>query len=115
MTETNTEINGENKVLTSEEKVEMLKALFSTIEVDQKAIFTEWCHTEIEKGVGALLGEKMQKMENQMNSFIARATDKFKVSGIKIYNATNEAFKFVSEEEIENPKNHSSKDSNIWD
>jgi len=107
--------NQENKVLTDEEKVEILKAMFSTIEVDKKAEFADWCHTEIEKGAGALLGEKMQKMEVQLNSFLAKATDKCKTAGINVYNATNEAFKFVPEEEIENTSEHTSKGSGIWD
>ncbi len=108
----NTEIK---KALSQEEKIEMLKAIFSTLEVDKKAIFTQWCHEEIEKGTGELLGQKMQNMEDQMNSFIAKATDKCKVAGIKVYNATNEAFKFATAEEIEEPKKHSSDSSGIWD
>jgi len=116
MSETkNKEANSDNRVLSKEEKVEMLKAIFSTLEVDKKAIFAQWCHEEIEKGTGELLGEKMQKMENQMNSFIAKATDKCKTAGIKLYNETNEAFKFASEEEIDVPNNHTSKSNGIWD
>jgi len=111
--ETGTQSNSA-EALSQEEKVEFLKAMFSTLEVDKKAIFTQWCHEEVEKGASALLGEKMTKMNEQMNSFVAKAYDKVVKAGTEVYDRTNEAFKFASEEEIEKSPNSSSS-SDIWD
>ena len=47
--ETKNKTNSDNRALSQEEKIEMLKAMFSTLEVDKKAIFAQWCHEEIEK------------------------------------------------------------------
>jgi len=103
-----------SETLSQEEKIEILKAMFSTLEVDNKAVFTQWCHEEIERGTGALLGEKMTKMNEQMNSFVAKAYDKVVKAGTEVYDRTNEAFKFANEEEIEKSPNSSSS-KGIWD
>jgi hypothetical protein len=102
------------EALSQEEKIEILKAMFSTLEVDNKAIFTQWCHEMVEKGASELLGEKMTKMNEQVNSFVAKAYDKVVKSGKEIYDRTNEAFKFASEEEIDESPN-SSDNAGIWD
>lgn len=112
--ETNEQTGKVEEILSQEEKVEFLKAMFSTLEIEKKAVFTQWCHEEIEKGAGELLGEKMTKMNEQMNSFVAKSYDKIVKTGSKIYDRTNEAFKFASEEEIDESPN-SSNDSPIWD
>lgn len=110
-----TGIQGENaEALSQDEKVEILKAMFSTLEVDNKVIFTQWCHEEVEKGTSVLLGEKMIKMNEQVNSFVAKACDKVIKTGNEVYDRTNEAFKFASEEEIEKSPN-SSDSAGIWD
>jgi hypothetical protein len=102
------------EALSQEEKIEILKAMFSTLEVDKKAIFAQWCHEEIEKGASALLGEKMTKMNEQLNSFVAKAYDKVVKTGTEVYDRTNEAFKFANEEEIDKSPN-SSDNKGIWD
>ena len=102
------------EILSQEEKINFLKAMFSTLDVDKKAIFTQWCHEEVEKGAGALLGDKMKNMETQMNSFIAKASDRVIKTGAKVYNSTNEAFSFVFQEDEEVSKeiqNKGEKDS----
>lgn len=106
--------NANSEALSQEEKVEILKAMFSTLEVDNKAIFTQWCHEEVEKGASALLGEKMTKMNEQVNSFVAKAYDKVVKSGKEVYDRTNEAFKFANEDEIDGSENSSSNNP-IWD
>lgn len=111
--ETGTQSNNAES-LSQEEKVEFLKAMFSTLEVDKKAVFTQWCHEEVEKGASELLGEKMTKMNEQMNSFVAKAYDKVVKTGTEVYDRTNEAFKFANEEEIEKSPN-SSESKGIWD
>lgn len=80
------------EALTKEEKVEFLKTMFSTLEIDAKAEFTQWCHEEIEKGAGALLGKKMQEVNDKMNNFIAKAYDQTTKGAKFIYEKTNEAF-----------------------
>jgi len=104
-----------DEALSNQEKIEGLKAMFSTLPVEDKAIFTQWCHEEVEKGTVELVGEKLVKMNEQMNSFIARASDTMLKAGAKVYTETNKAFKFASVEEIEDPKEHSSDSAGIWD
>jgi len=86
------------EALTKEEKVEFLKTMFSTLEIDTKAEFAQWCHEEIEKGVGPLLGQKMQEVNDKMNSFIARASDKIGAGAKFVYEKTNEAFEVRPED-----------------
>lgn len=81
-----------SQALTQDEKVEFLKVMFSTLEVDNKAVFTQWCHEEVEKGAGALLGQKMQEASDKMSSFIAKAYDQTTKGAKFIYEKTNEAF-----------------------
>ena len=95
-----------NTALTQEEKVEFLKAMFSTLEVDNKAIFTQWCHEEVEKGAGALLGQKMKEVNDKMNNFIAKAYDQTTKGAKFVYEKTNEVF----EPRDEDAKKDSSKD-----
>ena len=111
--ETGTQSNSA-EALSQEEKIEILKAMFSTLEVDNKAIFTQWCHEMVEKGASELLGEKMTKMNEQVNSFVAKAYDKVVKSGKEVYDRTNEAFKFANEETIDESPN-SSDSAGIWD
>jgi len=66
----------ENQVtseLSSEEKTELLRQVFSTLEVDEQAIFTQWCHEQVEKGGAKLLGKKMQEASLRLNNFVERA------------------------------------------
>ena len=102
------------ETLNQEEKIEILKAMFATLKIDKKAIFTQWCHEEVEKGASELLGEKMTKMNEQVNSFVAKAYDKIVKTGTKVFDRTNEAFKFANEKEIDNSPN-SSEGKGIWD
>jgi len=105
MSESNTQ-GKLNEALSQDEKVEFLKAMFSTLEVDKKAIFTQWCHEEVEKGAGALLGQKMQEVNDKMNNFIAKAYDQTTKGAKFIYEKTNEAF----EPRDEDVKKDTSKD-----
>ena len=78
-----------NKELSQEEKIELAKKIFSTLPVDERAKFANWCHEQVEKGAGEFLGQKMQKMQDDLSSFIARAQDKIVNTGQKIYRGTN--------------------------
>lgn len=81
-----------SEAMTQEEKIEMAKILFSTLEIDQKAIFAQWCHEEVEKGGVEFLGQKMSEVNDKFNSFVARASDSIKKGATFIYDKTNEAF-----------------------
>lgn len=89
---------------TQEERIEKMKIMFASLEIDNRAIFADWCHENIKTGAGEYFAKKAQGVNDKMNAFIASATDKISSSGSKIYNATNEAF-----------KNIGSKDSEIFD
>ena len=82
----------EKEALSQDEKIEFLKNMFSTLEVDKKAVFTQWCHEEVEKGAGALLGQKLQDVNDKMNSFIARASDQIGKGAKFAYDNTNKLF-----------------------
>jgi len=56
----------------------------------------------------------MTKMNEQLNSFIAKAYDKVIKTGAEVYDRTNEAFKFANEEEINDSLN-SSEGSGLFD
>jgi hypothetical protein len=101
MSENNTQ-GKSAEALTQEEKVEFLKAMFSTLEIDQKLIFTDWCKEECEAGGRALLGTKMQEVNDKMNNFIATAYDKVTKAGKAVYDKTNEAFEPRDEDVREN-------------
>lgn len=90
MSETNQQIKSE---LSNQEKIEFLRAMFSTLEVDEQAVFTQWCHEQVEKGGAQLLGKKMQEVNDKMNNFIAKAYDQTTRGAKFIYNKTNEALK----------------------
>lgn len=93
------EITQEKEALSQNEKVEFLKNMFSTLEVDKKAVFTQWCHEEIERGAGALLGQKLQEVNDKMNSFIAIESEKIGNGAKFAYDNTNKIFE--SEEKSE--------------
>ncbi len=95
----------EKKELSQEEKIETLKIMFQTLEVDSKAVFAEWCHTNIEHSAGQYMAQKMNAANEKMNAFIATSYDKVTKGGEKIFNATNEAFKKDSSESTNEIKN----------
>lgn len=78
--------------LSQNEKVDFLKAMFSTLEIDQKMIFTDWCKDQVLSGSRELLGEKMQEVNDRLNNFIATAYDKITRGAKTIYDKGNEAF-----------------------
>lgn len=99
MSDNNTETK---KELTQEEKVEFLKVIFSTLDVDQKMIFTQWCHEECEKGGGELLAEKWQGVNDSFNKMVAEGYDKFVGAAKYVYEKGNEAFKVRDEDAVKN-------------
>jgi len=91
-----------NAELTQEEKVELAKRIFSTLDVNNRAKFANWCHEEIEKDTHEVLKEKMQKMNSDLNSFLAKAQDKIINTGTKIYDGTNKMVNSAIENYEEN-------------
>lgn len=94
----------EKKELSQEERVECLKTIFSTLEVEVKAEFTQWCHEEIEKGLPQLVGQKLQKANEKFNSFIAKASDSLGQGAKSIYDNTNKLFESKEKPEEEDIK-----------
>ena len=87
-----------SEALTQEERVEFLKTMFSTLEIDKKLVFTDWCKEECISGGRELLGQKMQDVNDKMNSFIARASDKIGKGAKFVYENTNKAFEVRPED-----------------
>lgn len=99
MSDNNTETKRE---LNQDEKVQFLKAMFSTLDVEQKAVFANWCHEQIELGAGAVASEKLQKSGEILNKIVSEGYDKF-VGAMKFaYEKTNEAFETRDEDAIKN-------------
>ncbi len=106
MSDNNIENNAENpaEALSQEERVEFLKTMFSTLEIDKKLVFTDWCKEECVTGGRELLGQKMQDVNDKMNSFIAKSYDQV-VRGAKfVQEETKKAFE-TDEDNV--PKNNS--------
>ena len=99
MSDNNTE---NKKELTQEEKVEFLKVMFSTLDIDQKMIFTQWCHEECEKGGSELLAEKWQGVNDSFNRMVAEGCDKFVGAANFVYQKGNAAFKVIDDNVIKN-------------
>jgi hypothetical protein len=89
-------------VLSQDEKIEFLKTIFSTLEVDYKAVFTQWCHEELERGAGELLGHKMQKVNDKFTAFVAKASDQVNKGVEFVCKKTNEAFEPKEEGTVKN-------------
>ena len=87
------------ETLSANEKEEMLKALFGSLEVDEKAIFADWCHEEVKKGASKYLGQKMVKMNEDVNRVVSKLYDKVIKTETKIYDETNDRFDVVSDDE----------------
>lgn len=109
--ETKTDKSGE--VLSQEEKIEMVKTIFSSLEIDKKAELADWCHEEVRKGTPEFLKKKMVEMNEDVNRVVSKLYDKVIKTGKKIYDETNETFKTVSSEE--NTGENSSSGNNIFD
>ena len=62
--------------ISTKEKVQLLKDVFDSLGVIERAEFTQWCHEEIEKDTGEVLMEKMRKGEEAFSSFVAKSYDK---------------------------------------
>ncbi len=101
MSEANQQTKAE---LSNQEKVEFLKAMFSTLEIDEQAVFTQWCHEQVEKGGAKLLGQKMQEVNEKMNNFISKAYDQAMKGAKFIYDKTNEALEPQKEDDSQNIK-----------
>ena len=98
------ETNQTKTELSNKEKIEFLKAMFSTLDIDEQAVLTQWCHEQVEQGGVAFLGQKMQEVNDKMNNFIAKAYDQTKNGAKFIYDKTNEAFAPKSNETENNSK-----------
>jgi hypothetical protein len=84
--------------LSQEERMEMLRILFSTLEVDKQMEFAVWCDEVAQKGGLSMLAQKGQKMYDDLNSFLANAKDTILKTGEKIYTKTNEVFEKPDDE-----------------
>ncbi|MEK6829867.1 MAG: hypothetical protein AABY15_07140 [Nanoarchaeota archaeon] len=102
MSQTNQQAKPE---LSNEEKAEFLKAMFSTLEIDEQAIFAQWCHEQVEQGGIKFLGKKIEETNAKMNDFIAKAYDQVSKGAKFVYNKTNEAFETKPENEVKNNSN----------
>ena len=58
--------NQTNKELSKEEKIEFMKVMFSTLEIDEQAKLAQFFHEEVEKGGLKYLGQKMQDVNDKM-------------------------------------------------
>lgn len=97
-----------NEQLPLKERIEFLKAMFSTLEIDEQAKFAEWCHEEVKSGGAKYLGKKIDEVNKKMNSFIAKAYDQTTKGAKFIYENTNEAFKNVKSQNNSMPKSDGS-------
>lgn len=88
--------------LSNQEKIEFLKAMFSSLEIDEQAVFTQWCHEQVEQGGVKYLGKKMTEVNEKMNAFIAKAYDQTKKGAKFIYEKTNETFDVKTEDSVKN-------------
>ncbi len=110
MSETNNQTKPE---LSNEEKIEFMKAMFASLEIDEQAVLAQYFHEEVEKGGAKYLGQKMQEVNDKMNNFIAKAYDQTKKGAKFIYDKGNEMFEKKEETESKSP--NTSKGSGIWD
>jgi hypothetical protein len=102
--------------ISAEERIQLLKSVFDTLEVVERAEFANWCHEEIEKDSGKVLREKMQKGNEAFNKFIATSYDKIINTGTIIYNTTNEMVQSaIKDGEEDNQSENTSKGSGIFD
>ncbi len=108
------ETNNQKTELSNEEKIEFMKAMFATLDIDEQAVLTQYFHEELEKGGSKLLGQKMQEVNDKMSSFIAKAYDQTKKGAKFIYDKGNEMFE-SKDEEKESHSSNTSKGSGIWD
>jgi hypothetical protein len=60
---------------TQKEIIDILKNTFSTLDAQNKAKFTNWCHEEVEKTLGEVVAQKKQEVNDKFNKFIAKAND----------------------------------------
>lgn len=93
--------------LTNKEKIELLKFTFSTLEIDEQAVFAQWCHEEVEKGGVKFLGKKMQETNEKMSSFISKAYDEVIRGSKTLYNKTNETFSSIDSSKDNKSNNQS--------
>ena len=110
MSETNNQTKPE---LSNKEKIEFMKAMFASLEIDEQAELTQYFHEEVEKGGSKFLGKKMQEVNDKMTDFIAKAYDQTKKGAKFIYDKGNEMFENKEEKESNSP--NTSKGSGIWD
>jgi hypothetical protein len=106
------ETNNQKIELSNKEKIEFIKAMFTTLEIDEQAELAQHFHEEVERGGAKYLGKKMQEVNDKMTNFIAKAYDQAQKGAKFVYDKTNEAFE-KKDEESQSP--NTSKGSGIWD
>lgn len=74
-------------------KIEELKKIFSSLSLEDKAVFANWCGEEMERLTSQFLGKKMQEVSDKTNKVLSEGFDKIMKAGSKIFNETNDAFK----------------------
>lgn len=107
--------NQTNKELSKEEKIEFMKVMFSTLEIDEQAKLAQFFHEEVEKGGLKYLGQKMQEVNDKMGSTIAKMYDQA-IKRVKVvYDKTNQVVNSaLRDEEKASQSPNTSKGSGIW-
>jgi len=102
--------------VSQEEKIEMAKIIFASLEIDNKAKFAQWCHEEVEKGGVEFLGQKMQQMNDDFTRVVSKIHKQVVETGTKLYNGTNEMVQSaLKDDEEENKSENTSEGSGIFD
>jgi hypothetical protein len=111
------EVNNEaKKELSKEEKIEFIKVMFSTLEIDEQAKLANFFHEEVEKGGLKYLGQKIQDVNDKMNSTIAKMYDQAMNGAKFVYNKTNDVVNSaLRDEKNSSQSDNTSKGSGIWD
>lgn len=107
--------NQTNKELSKEEKIEFMKVMFSTLEIDEQAKLAQFFHEEVEKGGLKYLGQKMQEVNDKMGSTIAKMYDQAMKGAKVVYDKTNQVVNSaLRDEEKASQSPNTSKGSGIW-
>lgn len=107
--------NQTNKELSKEEKIEFMKVMFSTLEIDEQAKLAQFLHEEVERGGLKYLGQKMQEVNDKMNSTIAKMYDQAMNGAKVVYNKTNQVINSaLRDEEKASQSPNTSKGAGIW-
>lgn len=79
-----------------------MKVMFSTLEIDEQVKLAQFFYEEVEKGGLKYFGQKMQEVNDKMNSTIAKMYDQA-MKGVKVvYDKTNEVVNSALRDEEKN-------------